>query len=256
MGPRGGRPPRPPLDRFDDAHAHPGLDGAPGEGDAISSLSEHVQELMLEITDRLDALGVDVGDEPTRYTPPENFAESHPRTANFLRALAGAQQLIEDLTAKLHAVDEAREDAIDELDTLATRKRSIPLVLTVEQAADFIEVHPETIRRSIRAKELKAAKIGRDYRINRKDLSDWFVERGGAPLTEAATGAAFAPTPSNIKQASITWLELQGLPLSPGNMQAIAAELDGYTGGALGVPALDYLDSLYERELLDGLSAD
>ena len=48
--------------------------------------------------------------------------------------------------------------------------------LTVEEVAEELRVHPETVRQWIRQGELDAFDTGRGYRISRKDL-DGFVEK-------------------------------------------------------------------------------
>lgn len=48
--------------------------------------------------------------------------------------------------------------------------------LTVEEVAEELRVHPETVRQWIRGGELDAFDTGRGYRISRTDL-DNFVQR-------------------------------------------------------------------------------
>lgn len=43
-------------------------------------------------------------------------------------------------------------------------------VLTVEQAADYLQIHKVTVYKYIRAGVLPAAKLGKVYRIYRRDL--------------------------------------------------------------------------------------
>jgi excisionase family DNA binding protein len=47
-------------------------------------------------------------------------------------------------------------------------------VLTVEQAAEILGVHSETVRRLARAGELPATKVGRHWRFRRQALERWF----------------------------------------------------------------------------------
>ena len=47
---------------------------------------------------------------------------------------------------------------------------SLPEVLTVKQAAEFLQVATITIQRSIKTGKLKAFKIGSEYRIYKEDL--------------------------------------------------------------------------------------
>ncbi|NLU27073.1 MAG: helix-turn-helix domain-containing protein [Hungateiclostridium thermocellum] len=47
---------------------------------------------------------------------------------------------------------------------------SLPEVLTLKQAAEFLQVSRLTVQRAIKAGKLKAFKPGRDYRILKEDL--------------------------------------------------------------------------------------
>ncbi len=51
--------------------------------------------------------------------------------------------------------------------------------LTVEQVAEILSVTPETVRGYITAKKnpLPAYRLGREYRIDRKDFDDWMRKR-------------------------------------------------------------------------------
>jgi excisionase family DNA binding protein len=49
--------------------------------------------------------------------------------------------------------------------------------LTVEEVADELRVHPETVRQWIRDGELDAFDTGRGYRISRIDLNDFVQSR-------------------------------------------------------------------------------
>ena len=54
----------------------------------------------------------------------------------------------------------------------------MPEVMTVEQAAQYLQVHIETLRRKARFGEIPAAKVGRSWRFRKIDLDDWLT-RGG-----------------------------------------------------------------------------
>lgn len=53
-----------------------------------------------------------------------------------------------------------------------------PEVLTLGEAAAFLRLHPETVRRLLQRGSLPGVKVGRTWRIHRKDLEE-FVRRGG-----------------------------------------------------------------------------
>jgi excisionase family DNA binding protein len=55
--------------------------------------------------------------------------------------------------------------------------------LTVDQVAEILSVTPETVRGYISAKRnpLPAYKLGREYRIDRKDFDGWMQKRKNVP---------------------------------------------------------------------------
>jgi excisionase family DNA binding protein len=55
---------------------------------------------------------------------------------------------------------------------------------SLKEVADILGVHPETIRRAVKAGKLKAAKIGKDYRIAKSELERFFQAKGGGSLFE------------------------------------------------------------------------
>lgn len=52
-------------------------------------------------------------------------------------------------------------------------------MLTVEEVAEELRVHPETVRQWIRDEELIAFDIGKEYRIQRTDLDAFLSQRRG-----------------------------------------------------------------------------
>ena len=55
---------------------------------------------------------------------------------------------------------------------------------SLKEVADILNVHSETVRRLIKAGKLKAAKIGKDYRIAKSELERYFQAMGGTSLFE------------------------------------------------------------------------
>lgn len=53
---------------------------------------------------------------------------------------------------------------------------------TLTEAADLLSCHRETLRRAIRNGELRAAKLGRGFRISRFDLEQFWTASGGGDL--------------------------------------------------------------------------
>ena len=48
-------------------------------------------------------------------------------------------------------------------------------VLTVDEVARYLRVHPMTVQRWCRTGDLPAAKIGRAYRVKKSDLEEWWA---------------------------------------------------------------------------------
>ncbi|MDL2272326.1 helix-turn-helix domain-containing protein [Desulfovibrio sp. OttesenSCG-928-I05] len=57
---------------------------------------------------------------------------------------------------------------------------------TLAEAAKLLSCHKETLRRSIQAGELRAARLGRGYRISRRDLQTFWTAQGGGELFSEA----------------------------------------------------------------------
>jgi len=58
------------------------------------------------------------------------------------------------------------------------------MALSLKDAAKILDVHTETLRRAIKAGDLQAAKIGKDYRIAKAELERYFQSKGGGELFE------------------------------------------------------------------------
>jgi excisionase family DNA binding protein len=46
-------------------------------------------------------------------------------------------------------------------------------ILTLENVADYLRVHPSTIYRLLKKKQLPAFKVGRDWRFNLESIDRW-----------------------------------------------------------------------------------
>jgi excisionase family DNA binding protein len=50
-------------------------------------------------------------------------------------------------------------------------------VLTVTEVAEYLHVHPSTIYRLLRKREIPAFRVGSDWRFNRESIDDWRTAR-------------------------------------------------------------------------------
>lgn len=55
---------------------------------------------------------------------------------------------------------------------------------TLNEAAEMLRCHRETLRRAISNGELRAAKLGKSYRLSKTDLELFWQVRGGGALFE------------------------------------------------------------------------
>lgn len=60
-------------------------------------------------------------------------------------------------------------------------------IMTVEETAHFLRIHPETLREKARQGKIPALKVGRAWRFQRERLEQWLAEGGDIPehLVEA-----------------------------------------------------------------------
>lgn len=54
---------------------------------------------------------------------------------------------------------------------------NLPDVLTVKQLSEFLQVSEITIKRAIKSNELKAFKVGRDWRIEKEAIMNWVEKK-------------------------------------------------------------------------------
>jgi excisionase family DNA binding protein len=56
---------------------------------------------------------------------------------------------------------------------------------TIEEVAELLSCHKDTIRRAIKAGKLIAGKLGKEYRISRIDLEAYYRAHGGGELFQS-----------------------------------------------------------------------
>lgn len=53
----------------------------------------------------------------------------------------------------------------------------ISMLLTVEEVAEELRLHPETVRRMLRTGDMPGSKYGDEWRIDRAELDEWKKQR-------------------------------------------------------------------------------
>jgi excisionase family DNA binding protein len=46
-------------------------------------------------------------------------------------------------------------------------------VLTLEEVADFLQIHPSTVYRLLKNRRIPAFKVGSDWRFNQESIEQW-----------------------------------------------------------------------------------
>ena len=53
-------------------------------------------------------------------------------------------------------------------------------IITLEEVAEFLRVHPSTVYRLLRSHSIPAFKLGSDWRFNQESIERWIIEREAA----------------------------------------------------------------------------
>lgn len=72
----------------------------------------------------------------------------------------------------------------------------IDALITVEQAAEQLKLHPKTVLRHIREGRLPATRIGKSYRIERSKLDAFAGMAGGRIATQGARATCIVDIPN------------------------------------------------------------
>ena len=63
--------------------------------------------------------------------------------------------------------------------------------MTLEEAAAFLRVHPSTVYRLLKKRQIPAFKFGSDWRFSQDSIERWIIERESEnPVADSAMGQA------------------------------------------------------------------
>lgn len=102
-------------------------------------------------------------------------------------------------------------------------------LMTADEAASYLRVNVNTLRRYIREGKLRAAKVGRAYYLRRRELDEFLSARGLPPVVDSTPGTGradeilrersqsdVAPREGRRDEESSEWLDADiGPPLPP-----------------------------------------
>jgi excisionase family DNA binding protein len=58
--------------------------------------------------------------------------------------------------------------------------RIMATVLTLEEVAEYLQVHPSTVYRLLKSRKIPAFKMGSDWRFNQESVDKWIKDREAA----------------------------------------------------------------------------
>jgi excisionase family DNA binding protein len=97
-------------------------------------------------------------------------------------------------------------------------------VMTIEEVAEFLRVHPSTVYRLLKRHSIPAFKMGSDWRFNRESIEKWVVEQevvsgcGDAQKEPRAKGL-----PNRLTPAATVRFRRERLPMAAGPEAVILA---------------------------------
>lgn len=65
-------------------------------------------------------------------------------------------------------------------------------IMTLEEVAGYLRVHPSTVYRMVKSHSIPAFKIGSDWRFNRESIDVWRVKAEKGPIIEPMGAQAAA----------------------------------------------------------------
>ena len=73
---------------------------------------------------------------------------------------------------------------------------------TLGEVAELLNCHKETLRREIKSNRLRAAKIGKEWRISKTDLEEYWTAKGGGALFDDSPRVPLEPVKKKNKKTS------------------------------------------------------
>lgn len=86
--------------------------------------------------------------------------------------------LLDRIARNLRALPEARTEALFDM----MEANMYPETYTVKEAAEILKIAAYEVRKYCREGSIKAYKMGRNYRISRVELANFFRDNGGGEL--------------------------------------------------------------------------
>jgi excisionase family DNA binding protein len=96
------------------------------------------------------------------------------------------------------------------------------LILTREEAAAFLKIHPSTLQKMAIAKKIPGAKVGREWRFVEDDLIEWVRNRYDIPregrvedicsINAGTSGGYVTPAQMEKKYAEVLELPIKPKP--------------------------------------------
>jgi nitrogen PTS system EIIA component len=118
-------------------------------------------------------------------------------------------------------------------------------VLTVQEVAEILKLHPRTVMKMAAAGEIPAAKVGKKWRFDRRLVEDWFSTRIGASWLDSVVEGVELLRPSEYLRPDYIRIEAE---VEPGSVLGSLASL--LNGADVGVSRSELVTLLREREAM------
>lgn len=93
-------------------------------------------------------------------------------------------------------------------------------ILTADQVAQILQVHPFTVLKFIKLGKLRASKLGRVYRIRQSDVMKFLDEGEAAAASKSKTAPKEADGPTNQNETEPTTSKAPTVPKKKGSKKA------------------------------------
>ena len=112
-------------------------------------------------------------------------------------------------------------------------------IFTIDQVAEYLGLHPKTVRRHVSEGKLKAVRVGKQYRVARHDLEAFM----GCPLPQSVPAAAAGRR--NVEVSSVIQVDA----ISKESFTRLSNLLVAAANGRKEGEAALRLDTIYNEEL-------
>jgi excisionase family DNA binding protein len=83
-------------------------------------------------------------------------------------------------------------------------------IMTLGQTAEYLHLHPVTLRNKARKGEIPASKLGRQWRFQKQRVEEWLAGGGDIP-EELVEAGMIAYVRAQMADPNLTWVPIKDL---------------------------------------------